>query len=620
MLQEDGSLFFPDYNVVVYPDDDAQLNKYYYTNTQPRLRSQDGNYRFTLIGFEPPTQESAGALSLVVDLSVESEVLEAIAKEISPDNPPQLAPIPWMSGTAILSLVSSSNRYVAQPSLIGDNAVVFNMLLSLDDFILLQSVLCSGKDGSQGKQDDFCQNSQLLEDPPVPISIIYNLTYASMRQSLKCSATMTWDRFYTWHQKTCEVKIIFINFNITEIVEELKEEQAVEIECASDGAEHETALELVKLIADSFFTPLPIYEEPAPGGNNGWGLGFSCVERDYTEIAHSFLNFDMNTEVAVSRRMYLQGQIEDLGDAYDQNKIEFIRMNLESPFEQDLTIYCNADFAADQIYEIYLGIYDKNGDLVRYINPNPHRFTDNETWSVTLIYDPYKEDGYSYQYTVDFHPDTYRDPLKIPNKVRIERGEKYLAITPRDYYTVQPVPVRTGSNLPWELMQAIIVNLKLADQIFDTIQLEGEEREKTWFMYRPQPNDFDFYYKVTYNTGSKLIKTNWIKSATIIHLDPFTERTVFFLAGQVNWTRYNQVMVFVECINEQEAINGKTFFLLTEESEPIAEFTYYYIQSEQKEIKYSAIYFESGGSQTLPEQRTQDTYVTLPASPEVTSL
>ena len=607
MLQEDGSKFFPEYDVVVYPDNDPKLNKYYYSSTQPRLyQNNDGDYGLTLIGFDPPPQHNAGTLSLVVDLSVSQEALNAIRKQLSKSEQTAiLEPIPWISGTSTLALASATKIFTAKPSLLDNNAVVFNIPLSLNDFIWLQGILKRQSNGDKADE--------------MPIGIVYNLAYNAVRKALKCSVTMNWDKFYQWRQKKCEAKILFLDVSKTDTVEELKQEGVFQIDCVIDGDEQGTELQLLQLLTDAFFEPLPVFEKPKAESQGGWGLGFSCTEKQDTQIVDSFLNSKINVESAFVRQQYLQGIIANLRQAFVQNKIQFISIASNSPFTQSLTIHCYGNFQQDRIERINLTIFDPQGEKVIYLNPNPYNFRDNQPWSIELTYDREESGNYSYEYTIYFDSQTDRHPITTPEKIPIERSQTDLAIIPRDYYTVQAVPVLTNSSFPWDLMQSIYVSTKITENGLENspLVLNPETKETTWILYSPESNSFDFYYKVQYITPNKYIKIDWVKSANIISLNAFTKRTVTFSTQEVNWQKYSLVQIGITA--KQKVLYQENQSVITfkaEEANRTANFTYYYTNNTDKALEYYAIYIPNdGSSQTLPTQTTSQNYVNLPNSP-----
>ncbi len=411
--------------VLVYPDDQLS-STYYYTSLTPRVaRGTDRSYRLALMRYGQPTPERTAVLSVMIDLTLPETDRDEVQRQLlkRDGKSANLKPIPWFSGTASIAL-RGGVPIDGQPSLLGNNSMLFQKELSDREFSILRT------DAENG------------------LGIVYRLSYEGMRPRQNWTVKMNWEKFRKYVEEKCQANFIVINFSSTTTFEELRNKLVFEVE----GIDYEGDASFQRVFLsrlDQLFTPLPVFAEPSGGDSgSGWTIGYRCEQLTDIQTLERQANFEFKVEQAVSQTLFIQGSVLDLQEAVLATEPIQTLSALTDPFIRELLFSCEADFEGDGIQRVVVFIR-KAGQFDEHL-----LFESGEPRSqtYTAVYGPGEGQSHEWSYKVWFH-DRYKRPL-LPKTLesewrKIDRTARFLNVIPRNLYTLRAVSIAAAEGL-WD--------------------------------------------------------------------------------------------------------------------------------------------------------------------------
>ncbi|HVV88419.1 MAG TPA: hypothetical protein VHE35_35495 [Kofleriaceae bacterium] len=407
--------------------DDQRADVFYYLRHEPRIATDtDGAplFFYHLIArdvqlayasgtADHPAQYQVGMLGLHVDLGLNDDELAVVKAacraQMQPAgnlhfrlfglgrpavSEPTVAAInTWLDGSARIDLVvpdgptfKLSGTTEAKPSLYGDNAASFTASF--------------GAEGAQLMYDSLGGRHQPT-DPPVTVTglpvVSYELTFAARSPALKVTVTAHGSAVYEELRNTTQVtestsKGTWSYPQVAELTKKLVANRAIEIVWEDNGlpdatvagdseARQQIEENLISLvttkIVETFFTEYQVKglqdgdlgEDPFLHSGAGSGKpGNRLWLRDYKEEFVSDISFSLTrTQNTVIRRNPNMLLGFSAGATADQiaSRVKFLDVGNPETQILDIAIYCNADFANDNIAQVQVDLdYDQADALI----------------------------------------------------------------------------------------------------------------------------------------------------------------------------------------------------------------------------------------------------------------
>jgi hypothetical protein len=494
--------------------DHADPARFHYLPDAPRLRRRaDGSLDLDLLKYQlDSTAErvlGAGLLSFTVDLAVEEERLKRLrgrlssggagavqltpvvvedgacelmvmgtASEPDPAAPPPAAPAA-AAGTDVGTLVAKILG-AGRPSLFGDNACTFMIVLSPEGAALAEGALRGGGG--------------------LPAGVVYTLKATGIRPALRARITARWTDIYTFYENRLHGGKLLLAADIGATISTLKDQEflSVEIDQLVPADEqpqaYQQAIDQVqRYILDELFKPtLGVSPPPEdPGGTGALATigraimdiaGFFSFTYSLREVdRHELKTLTYDLHVADAERLTLspQGTLHAAaGEDIDLTRV--IRtVTPAAAAEMRFDIAPSVDLQNDDIEHIEF--------FLHYGSTEEHLLLDSQTprTQQSLWYHPELGTEVGYRYEVHFG-------TAIPGSADIVRSAeqttsaRVIRLNPRELYqlvTVRVVPI----GVPFDRYPLAIVDLKATDlatgwSTTTTLQIDATHPESIFRM------------------------------------------------------------------------------------------------------------------------------------------
>jgi hypothetical protein len=494
--------------------DHADPARFHYLPDVPRLRRRaDGTVDLDLLKYQlDSTAEGvlgAGLLSFTVDLAVEEERLTRLRGRLSsggagpvqltavvvedgacelmvmgtasaadPAAPPQPAPAAAASvdvGTLVAKILGAG-----RPSLFGDNACTFMVVLSPEGAALAEGALRGGGG--------------------LPAGVVYTLKATGIRPALRARITARWTDIYTFYENRLHGGKLLLATDIGATISTLKDQEylSVEIDQLVPADEqpqaYQQAIEqMQRYILDELFKPT-LGVSPPPEDPGGTGA-LATIGRAIMDIA-GFFSF------TYSLREVDRHELKTL--TYDLHVADAERLTLSPQGTLHQAAGEDVDLshairtvtpaaAAEMKFDIAPAVDLQNEDIehieffLQYGSTEEHLLLDAHTprTQQSVWYHPELGTEVHYKYEVHFG-------TAIPGSADILRSEpqttsaRVIRLNPRELYqlvTVRVVPI----GVPFDRYPLAIVDLKATDlatgwSTTTTLQIDAKNPESIFRM------------------------------------------------------------------------------------------------------------------------------------------
>ena len=451
--------------------------------------------------------------------------------------------------------------------------------------------------------------------------------------------------------QTCALPIWFLFFStdIEKTVEKLIENSAIQITVdtfVTDGdlgtgasSDRDRAVaECYELIKTNFFeSSLP---PPTPGSKDSFGETFrnisdialtggaaavACFSYKKTDLSRTdkkSLDFTVSERTSVLRTIYPQGhlagllqEIKDEGVGLDQF---VVKVDIDNPLFQrrKVTVLSHADFDGDSIASVNVDLtYD---GIVKSVSLSGNTAQSSVDWT-SVVTNGQMMRPVTYKYTVFFkNVDTTQRPGELTSPVLSLVGD-FLDIEPRvDLYGVTVIPIR-AFGLPFDRYPAVEIEARYLDpanniHLQASAVLNSASQAVNWPMFVVNMNLRSFDYRLTYSlaAGGTSI-SEWVTTddGKIDIWDPFPSKISLNILAALDWSDFQQALVFVAYPSKDNPVAQKTYTLtMTSPSAPPFEV-------ERQVASQTAVYYEArlihknGQIWTVPGSVTTDRYLIL---------
>lgn len=573
--------------ILVYQDSSDDI--YYYSSTRPAVARRDGEYQFTLVRYDTPRDNHAGMLSLVIDLEPDEEQMKKLRTQLWGRTPgAEIKPMPWTSGTVAAAIIGG-NPVFGTPSLLGSNSAVLCVGLTIEQYLLLKN---SAKDRGAS-----------------PISVVYSLSYEAFRPEYEFTIEFNESKFRDWLQKKCSANFLFISVEKIETFEELRQSGVIRV--ASVNRTGQTPPEgfrraFLKSL-QSLLVPLPRFATPPDGGGDEWLIGFSCSTVQDTQNIARRLDCNMQISGAVTRKAFIQGPLDRLGEALAARPE--IELPTNTRFTQELTLRCHTTFNDGPLDAINVHIEPPT------ISPSSRVFNDlnDDEWPIELVHKPGTISDYSYRCELYFRD----NPAKCSSgSIGIRRDQIFLDIVPDEFYTYRRYSVMAADEFPWDLLNSVELTLAGPEPLaFEPRQLKLSKTHPSGAIeaFAPVRTDLDeiVFTARYYSTDARSFMTDGLPLGKTIFLNPFRRRVVTFrAAADFNWQRYSRINISIARSAGKPQLwrNGDGKLTLTKAT-AAARFTYWF--TDGRELRYRTTFMGNGIPRTHEDIETSDAAVVI---------
>jgi hypothetical protein len=555
--------------------DDADALKYYYVPQTPHLDRINSIPQFKLIKYKGQT-DAGGLLTLGVSLATEPNQLEQVRQQLPRSSKITLDPMQFVSGSAQLTLFDRT--YEAKPDLLGDNRALFSILLKPEEVTLIQGA---------------------LEDKTMPIGVVYALDYLAIRPAYSYQLKVDWSRVQRKIEEKFQLGLILLKVEIENLVGELLEEKAIEIQIknlAGDEATRQQLAaisELQEMILSTFFRPRLQPAQLSTGSNQPLILGFRYSKTDVTQIEKRSLNLTMDQQSIVQRRIYPQALLENLLSELTNLNQYIELMNVSDRFsKRTVKAICRTDFEKSGIFGIIVTL--KYGAERKQLRLNAENPQGELSWRSILIEGMMQWDVTA-SYEVSFKGSLENNQfLKSIRSKEIVIKTGTFEINPQELYTLNVIPIVTTSKFPWDRYDSVQVRIKYTvdeDSEEATQILTQSEREKSWSLLLN--SDFvlpTFQYQLIFNPtpGNSSYRTAWQKeSDQIVITDPFPyRRTVEVILSKIPWDKVDWILVDLQYQDLANNINESNTLKFTAANPNRQTFSVYQRDREKQLVQY----------------------------------
>lgn len=592
MLTDQLPITLPGVDGVQVFSDSASESRFYYVPTRPRVAMRDGAPLYSLAIYDPPPDTGTVAvLSLVIDLHLPQDQVDALKAALKKQTggDVSVSPVPWTGGTFAVA-VQGGPAVTGVPSLIGSNSAVVRVDLGMDGLTVLRALLKEGNDTA--------------------LSIVFAMSYDAFRPAYEATVSLDSEKFRHWVQKECHANFVLVNFQDVKTYVTLKNAGALVITNTTFDPDSDPAFQRSVLASLQYlFEPLPVFGT-LPVDGKQWSVGIGCSTMEDTQDIRAKVDFKMSEAKAVACKIYVQGSIEGLADAYDTVEPLILHTANPDPFTHDLRFTCYADFAADKISQVDVLLSNTaNASL-----PVQHAFKQDtdSVWIENLTFDPKAPVDYRYTYKVTFEPGHQPPSLTSPEQT-ISKGQVFASVIARDLYSQREITVRTAQGFPWDLIDQVRVTLnppKGYDSGGTSLLLTPEARTGSYAMVlvpADQSSLITYETKVISKQG-KIVALPEMFANSAVLLDPFTPREVTFSATGIDWSDVTKVTVRAKA-DGKTTVGSQSKLSLTE-AIPEAVFKFYYSDPAHKAVQYQASIVGKAGTETV-RGTSQDQLITI---------
>lgn len=492
--------------------DHADAGRFHYLPDRPRLRRKaDGTVDLELLKYrlDPALEQALGAglLSFTVDLAVEPERLDRLRGRLGAGaaGPVQLTPVVAEDGTCELMFMGTASdppppatptqpapasgvdvgTLVARilgsgrPSLFGDNACTFMVVLSPEGAALAEGALRGGG---------------------LPAGVVYTLKATGIRPALRARITARWSDIYTFYENRLHGGKLLLATDIGATIDQLVQNESLTVEIDQlvppdeQPASYQQAIDQVqRYVLDELFTPtLGVAPPPADAGGGGALATIGHAIKDLAGFfsftyslrsvdRHELKTFTYDLHAADAERLTLspQGTIRAAaGDDVDLSRA-IVVVEPAAATEMRFDIASSSNLQAEDIEHIEVWLQYGAARQQILLDARTPRAQPSVWYRTELGTDVH------YQYEIHFG-------TTIPGSSDIARsddqttGARVIRLNPRDLY--QLVTVRAVSvGVPFDRYPMAIVDLKATDlstgwSTTATLELDAKQPEATFRM------------------------------------------------------------------------------------------------------------------------------------------
>jgi hypothetical protein len=503
--------------ISVFPDHADPL-QWYYLPTAPHLTVLDETPMFQLIGFRGSRQ--GGLLSFDCNIGLDDGRISALKQKIRSqfdlDDDPRLAPVPLVDGTVHLIVMGtdSSAPAPAEGEPVPERPFVVTAMHNAKPSLYAEnqasfSVLLD--------ESGYALVRGTLDAAVLPVAVVYSLDYLALRPAYRVSLSIDWDRVQKHLDETFGTKAWIFSSDISTAVDELDESKAIDLRADTFVPEdtegvidrRDAALAQIKaMITTAFFEPsLPPWTPEKP---SDWERALKAVG-----------------DLAVQQAVWATG-----GPAVANNPVTFSykktdytridRKHLDVNFSERTTvrrsIYPQGHLAS--LFSAIATSPELLGRLVREVDADPAFFSKRKIQTL------------------------YRPNLGAPFIDSIDVRAEYGGVA------------RNALLLPdtWSATFEWLSDLR-----------DGVRQTEVDVSYDVRFSNVD-----SSERPARLSSKHQKATADIVSLVPeeelFTIRSVSILAERIPWTRFDSVEVHLRYRDEDNGIDERELFRLTEKS------------------------------------------------------
>lgn len=643
--------------VSLFPDHADPL-QYYYLPLAPKLSTikDTGTQKLIpqiqLIKYQG-TAGNGGFLNFDVNLGIEEDILNKIRDKLrqlaSLDKTPRLAPVPLIDGTVRLLLLGAQTQDVANP---GDNNISQKFVLKIDQ-AAKPSLFGANQAAFSVMLDQYGVTvmEKALQGEMTPIGVVYSLDYLALRPAYSVRLKVDWERVQKHLDEQFSVDAVYTSIDIDKTVDKLIDERLIVLEADTfvpEGEENsavsgrrDLAINQVRdMITDAFFQPSidPIKEEKSGWDKaiytadrasqlavtGGWSsIGtFSYKKINYTRIDRKSLNVNISERTTVKRSIYPQGHLSGLSrtitkDGLDLNRF-ILLVNLDDPWfeRRKITVSSSANFEEDLISSISVDLNYGN-NLKSVLLDSSNAKTEVE-WA-SIITNNAMQREVTTSYTVRFkNVDNFERPTELKSSSKVVNADK-LVIDPRELYSITSIPI-VARNFPWERYPHIEVQLKYNDvnsgiRIDDVLMLEQSNPEQTWKLFRRNPAQNHFRYKLIYRAANNHdIETSFVETdeEQVSIRDPRPNKRTLTIVPNFDWTLVKRAFVDLVYEDDENNVKAEQSFEFNKDDDITKTFQVDLENPSIRHIAYQAtILFVDGRTVEIPPSITNERRIIL---------
>ncbi len=555
--------------VTVFPDH-ADPTLFHYLPDAPRLRLKpDGTPELLLLKYKlDPSLHSvlgAGVLSFTVDLNVDDATIQQltgrIARQFSVDKP-VLSPVLADSGSVQLMAFDKPsddpNGLIAKflgaaaPSLYGDEAATFMVVLQQEGAVLVEQALRGGA--------------------ALPIGVVYSLEVLGLRPAIRATITAKWQDIYDYYDNDLHGGKILFATDVGATIEKLKHDEKLQVSVDNllPPDQQQPALQaaintMQSYVIEKFFQPTLGTQPPADDGTNSGPLatignairdiaGFFTLNYTLKDIKRDelkTLSYQLNAAAAEQLTLSPQGTIALLlQPTPDSPKIDVDKListvDASVNPEMDFDVGTLIDLEAENIDHVSVTIaYGSDSRQLTLDKDNTHK-------PASFVYDDKDGLDVHYHYIVGFKAGAGTATSLTSADTTTE--DRVIRLDPRELY--QRVTVRViAQGVPWDRYPTVIVDLQGVNptenwQGAQTLTLDATHGEQDWSIRAGLGAKVQVQRRIRFidNSGAEAITLDWdtCSPGPLIIGDPQPPIFDLQILGSAQWgTKTSAIIVEV---------------------------------------------------------------------------
>lgn len=539
--------------VSVFPDH-ADPARFHFLPDAPQLCYRpDGTPELSLLKYQldPALHEAIGAglLSLTVSLAVSDDVQDQLrkklARQFSLDRPAQLSPVTVEDGSCDIVVIDKpSDTGLVQrvlgggtPSLYGDEACTFMVVLAADGVSLVESALKRGG---------------------LPVGVVYRLSVLGLRPALRARITARWQDIYHYYDNRLHGGKLLLAVEIGATIEDLIHSEAITIVVDQllppdqQDPTYQRAIDQVqRYVLEQFFKPTLGQQPPPADSSTGalatignaikdfagfFSLTYSLVDLNRDEL--KTMTYDLAVAQAEMLTLAPQGTFTALAAPPGAPPLDvgtLITTVAASPSdEMDFDVGAAIDLAAEQIdhVEVLLAYGMHSADLLLdgAAPRKPVRFFREQALGSSV----------TYHYEVNFQPGAGLSGTLRSKDVTTD--SRVLRINPRELY--QRIAVTAvAQGVPFDRFPQVIVDVQVPDPTggaltTETLQLDATHGEVGFVVRAPLGVRLPLQRRIRYvDTRGVETVVDWdsFDAGTLVVGDPFPEVLIVQILGSARF-------------------------------------------------------------------------------------
>jgi hypothetical protein len=579
MLYEAPPFYVID-GVSIMPDHADPL-QFYFMPLAPRfVTRRDGAIdvpQILILKYRSETRVG-GFADFDVHLGLSEEELDNVRQELQRlanlDELPRLSPAPVVDGSVKLMLFGRMTgdapgaddagfvraiHHSAKPALYGDNRAAFSVELDDRGITILD---------------------QAMRGEMAPIGVVYGLDYLALRPAYHVKLSIDWNRVQDILDETYGHEGLFTSIQIQDTVEKLEEDRAIVFEVDTFVPEDEggTVLErrdaavarVRDMITDAFFESSidPLRQAP-----DGWDkardiiksfspqrqapLGvFSYKKTHYSRIDQKRLDVDFSERITIKRTIYPQGHLSGLfrvfGEGLDPDRL-IINVDADDPWfkRRKVRVISRADFEKDPVRSMTATM--TYGDVTKTVLLEQTKPEESVEWPST-VRDGRMLEPVSLKFEVNLKPaDAGERPNRLVSDVTEVLGEAE-ELNPRDLFSLEPIPILTLPNFPFDRYPQVDVQLRYDDpdnQIHqdDIVRVTKDQPNGAWQRFLVGRPAGPIMAKIIYRAADHRDRETPFEPLTRPQVDipdPFPQRLKVNIVAALNFNEVDRAFVDLE--------------------------------------------------------------------------